>query len=89
MKIWRISQKANNDWDTYDSAVVFADTEQDARMTYPAGYKFTNGESIEWNGKETSYGSWCDAKDVNVEYLGTTDREVPNKTVICASFNAG
>lgn len=87
MKIWRISQKANNYWDTYDSAVVFAETEEDARMTHPIKYEFEKGEV--WDGKHRNYGPWCDAKDVTVEYLGTTDRVVPNKTVICASFNVG
>lgn len=87
MKIQRISQEKNDTWDTYDSAVVFAETEQDARMTHPNGYQKTG--DLDWGGNEMSYGSWCDAEDVKVEYLGTTDRVVPNKTVICSSFNAG
>lgn len=88
MKIWRISQNVNNNWNTYDSAVVFADTEQDARMTHPSYYEFGEEGEI-WDGKHRDYGRWCNAKDVIVEYLGVTDREVANKTVICASFNTG
>lgn len=84
MKIWKISQKKNNTWDTYDSAVVFAETEECARMTHPS-----ECETYDLDGKVDSYSSWCDAKDVTVEYLGETDRIVPNKTVICASYNAG
>ena len=83
MKIWKISQKENNNWDTFDSAVVFAETEKDARMTFP--HSLNQG----WDGKVGMRSSWCDAKYVTVEYLGVTDRDVPNKTVICASFNAG
>ena len=85
MKIWRISQGKNNTWDTYDSAVVFADTEKDARMTHPSPYEI---DGI-WDGKVRSRSSWCDAKYVKVEYLGDTERDVPNKTVICGSYNAG
>jgi hypothetical protein len=86
MKLWKISQKVNNDWDTYDSAVVAAETENDARYTEPT---HDNDTVSEWNGIATRWSSWCDAKDVIVEYLGETDRVIPNKTVIVASFNAG
>lgn len=37
MKLWLISQDTNDDYDTYDCAVVSALTEQDARMTHPGG----------------------------------------------------
>jgi alkanesulfonate monooxygenase SsuD/methylene tetrahydromethanopterin reductase-like flavin-dependent oxidoreductase (luciferase family) len=36
MKLWLISQRANSDYDTYDSAVVAAETEDEARNTNPA-----------------------------------------------------
>lgn len=86
MKIWKISQTENLIWDTFDSAVVFAETEEDARMTHPSAYEFTDSK---WDGKVDYYSSWCDAKYVTVEYLGETDRDVPNKTVIVGSFRAG
>jgi hypothetical protein len=82
MKLWKISQVVNNTWDTFDSAVVAAETEKDARLTNP-------DTQCEWNGIAGRWSSWCDAKDVTVEYLGETDRVIPNKTVIVASFNAG
>jgi hypothetical protein len=79
MKLWKLSQKVNNNYDTFDSAVVAAETKEDARLIHP-------GEK-EWNGTMDRY--WCDAERVIVEYLGETDRVIPNKTVIVASFNAG
>lgn len=78
MNLYRISQKRNNDWDTYDSAVVCAESEADARMVHP------NGE--EWDGAAT--GDWVAAADVTVDFVGIA-REGIARSVICASFNAG
>lgn len=79
MKLWLISQNENNGYDTYDSAVVAAETEELARITMPSDY--------EEFGRE--YGAWCSGPEmVKVELLGDA---APNITagVICASFNAG
>ena len=74
MKLWLISQRVNNAYDTYDSAVVAAKDEDEARHICPS-------EMI-------SKRAWCEPEDVRVEYLGSTKRKFPNP-VICASFNAG
>ena len=76
MKLWLIHQAVNSNWDTYDSAVVVAKTEDEARHTHPSGEE------------HSSLRTWCEPKDVVVEYLGTTSRKFPNK-VVCASFNGG
>jgi hypothetical protein len=81
MKLWHISQTVNRDYDTYDSAVVAAETEEAARMTHPNG-------NIEWGGTVPTWGSWAAAKYVTVEYLGEA-REGHPPGVVCASFNAG
>jgi len=73
MNIYLISQTVNDDWDTYDSAVVYAYSEEGARNTHPYG--------------RDSFG-WCDPKDVKVEFIGIAKSEV-EEGVICASFNAG
>jgi len=86
MKLWKIYQDVNNSYDTFDSAVVAAETENDARFTNP---QFKDRDNTDWDGIATYHSTWCDAKDVTVEYLGKTDRVIPNKTVIVASFNAG
>jgi hypothetical protein len=72
MKLWLISQDVN----TFDSAVVSAATEEEAREIKP--YEST------YYGEDT----WCEAKDVKVQYLGEA-KEGTQKGVICASFNAG
>lgn len=81
MKLWLISQDMVSGYDTFDSAVVAAETEEDARNTHPATYK------RDWDGNETS--TWCSKEHVDVQFIGVTDRQYNNKTVICASFNAG
>ena len=84
MKLFRISQDKNNDYDTYDSAVVCAETEEQARFIHPR-YQI---DDKEWNGKVDVYDSWVDAENVKVEYIGEA-KEGMVKGVICASFNAG
>lgn len=74
MNLYLISQSVNNDYNTYDSAVVAAPDEETARNTYPG-----------WG--EWDYGRWARYRsDVKVELIGQTDREAG---VILASFNAG
>jgi hypothetical protein len=78
MKLWLISQDENNNYDTYDSAVVAAETEDAARNTLPSEY--------EEFGKR--YGAWCSGPDkVKVELIGTAKKGT-KAGVICASFKA-
>lgn len=80
MKLWIISQSVNNDYDTYDSAVVAAETEEEARNIIPSGRS--------WNDGTWFNSSWVsNPSEVNVEYLGETDRDISG--VVLASFNAG
>jgi hypothetical protein len=79
MKIWLLEQFENMDYDTFDSCVVYAETEEDARNTLP-------DSDVEF---EKKHGSWASCPEtVKVTYLGMA---TPNAKagVICASFNAG
>lgn len=87
MKLWLIWQNKNNEYDTYDSAVVAAETEQAARMMHPGRFSSENYDKP-WDGKGYDYSGWVDAEDVNVEYLGEA-KEGQLADVICSSFNAG
>ena len=81
MKLWLISQSKNNSYDTYDSAVVAADTETEARLIHPG--------DDEWDGKSDGiYDSWVDATEVSACLIGEAI-EGQKPGVICASFNAG
>lgn len=76
LKLWLISQEENTGWDTYDSAVVAAKTEEEARLINPDG---------EWN----LPAAWCSSPDkVHVEYLGIATEGV-EPGIVLSSFNAG
>lgn len=81
MKLFLISQDQNNDYDTYDSAVVAAPDEETAKQMNPANGKPMN----KW---DKIYSSWCNGPEhVTARYLGeAVDVE---QGVVCASFNAG
>lgn len=81
MKLWRLSQNINTGYDTFDAAIVAAETEAKARLLHPSKYP-------DWNGKDEEWHDWCDAAYVTVELIG--DAIPGTKTgVILASFNAG
>lgn len=96
MKLWRISQDVNNNYGTYDSAVVAAETEDEARNIYPDNW---DNNPKKWNGSkwlryledrrvlDYSSRSWTSPDNVSVQFLAD-GYEGPAGTVV-ASFNAG
>lgn len=78
VKLWKISQSVNNDYDTFDSAVVSAETPDDARQMHPRG----------WTESDFHTHNWAEPSQVEVELIGEA---VPGaeRGVIVASFNAG
>jgi hypothetical protein len=84
MKLFRLHQNINTGYDTYDSAVVVADSAEEAQKIHP------NGAS----GDFSMYDSWVSRPDlVTLTYLGEVvgepDDDIYPGAVICASFNAG
>lgn len=69
-------------WDTYDSAVIAADSAEIAKRTHPSG------RDSDWDA--SYYGrTWCSSpNNVTVTYLGDADPSV-EAGVVVASFNAG
>lgn len=98
MKLWLISQSVNCGYDTYDSAVVAAETEEEARHTYPDNWN-DGTSSYKWSGSRWMYhmadgqvldlrpGDWAAPSEVSVEFLAD-GYDGPAGTVL-ASFNAG
>lgn len=93
MKLWLISQNENHNYDTFDSAVVAAETELEAQQICPSEYYVSGQDGMfhfQYNngrlGEASNCNSWCNWHQVKVEYLGETDCKAG---VICASFNAG
>jgi hypothetical protein len=78
--LYLISQSVNNGYDTYDSAVVCAENEDEARGIHPSGYRC---DGDRW------CSDWCESvEDVEVQYLGKAADDIPSG-VVCSSFNAG
>jgi len=87
MKLYLISQTANSDYDTYDSAVVVAEHADAARLINPATGKSKFPPLM-------SHSHWVRrVYDVTAVYLGEADEAIEEACdeypVICSSFNAG
>ena len=79
MNLYLICQTRNNNYDTYDSAVVAAENPLSAQAIHPSGY------DVDFI--KTNY-SWCCASDVTVTLLGKA-KAGTKAGVVLASFNAG
>jgi hypothetical protein len=87
MNLYKISQTINDDYDTYDSAIVAAPDEEKARVMHPNGVKSDRLD------RKTpisfSMGDWVVyPSDVKVELIGVAS-EKTQREVILSSFNAG
>lgn len=87
MKIWKLSQDVNNDYDTYDSGIVVACTAEDAKLTHPSdSYVWSDGAWKDKWGSEDR-GMWAPLDKIQVEEIGLAKDPTPRR--ICFSFNAG
>jgi hypothetical protein len=82
MKLFLIEQEQWTGYDTYDSAVVVAESEDDARNIHPSGGPVTDRRT-DWA---------CDwatsVEHVTARYIGEASPVLP-RGVVLASFNAG
>lgn len=82
MNLYRIDAAENLGYDSYDSAVVAAKSEDAARLIHP-GLNAWTGEK--W---DDTYQTWHESPaDVKVTLIGTALPDVP-AGVVLASFNA-
>lgn len=82
MKLWKISQTKNKKYDTFDSAVVAAETKAEAKHMHPRT-EADGGLDV----PDPTWG-WAPPYAIAVEYIGEA-KDGTQKGVICASFNAG
>lgn len=81
MNLYLLEQDINGYWDTYDSAIVCAESEAEAVKIHPDGDFFDSG----W----TSTDDWVETPSkVKCKKIGVADKSI-EKGVILASFNAG
>ena len=102
--LWKLSQEVNNDYGTYDSAVVVSACPAKAKLIHPARYSDT-GEPIFWFDTEDECwrrhddssalmalsGEWAQPEDIKVECVGQAceGRQFAEGYVVLASYNAG
>ena len=78
MNIYLLDQEDNRGYDTYDSCIVYAESEELAQCIHPNRYAVFSWDS-----------SWARSpENVTVTYLGQA-ADVTVAGVILASFNAG
>ena len=97
MNLYLITQDVNTNYDTFDSAVVVASCEDDAKLIHPSPCYGTVDGGWKWFAPCAPYleactapgtECWCAAEDVKVRLIGeATGQEAGS--VICSSFNAG
>ena len=81
MKLYLLSQNQYSDYDTYDSCVVCAESDEDAKTIYPDGSDF--------NKKDKWMHCWADSlENIQCNEIGVAN-DNQKRGVICASFNAG
>lgn len=93
MNIYKLEQSQNNDYETYDSAIVAAPNEAFARLMVP-GYDTQEQWKDYWERAEKTQEApypdvWAGAPEcVQVSFLGVA---APGTTqsILLASFNAG
>ena len=97
MKIYLLSQDIVDGYDTYDSAVVIAENEDEARKIHPniLVTHITNGQWMgtysgggEYVNKSFEWVRYSDIDKISVKYIGEADT-IQQKGVVLASFNAG
>ena len=97
MKIYLLSQDVVSGYDTYDSAIVIAENEDEARKIHPNNL-VTHVTNDQWMGtysggeeyKNELY-EWVEYSDIDkisVKYIGEASKE-QQKGLVLASFNAG
>ena len=77
MNVYLLTQNKVKGYDTYDSCVVIAENEEDAKTIHPSFFG-------NWD-----FSSWCKKpSQVKAKFIGTA-KEGSKRGVVCASFNAG
>jgi hypothetical protein len=81
MNIYLVSQDKNQDYDTFDAFVCYANNEEEAKQMHPSG---TPLKDIDYTSDWVS-----NPEDVTVELIGHYEKEDLKVNTILASFNAG
>ena len=81
MNLYLLTQDVNMDWDTYESVIVCAESEEEAVKIHPDGEIW--GTVYRWDD------TWAENPSlVKCRKIGVADESI-EKGVVLASFNAG
>lgn len=79
LKLWLLTQDIETDYDTYDSCVVVASNEEEAKHITP---------DLSW--ERTRFHSWAhEPSQVKAKQIGIALDDQEAGSIILASFNAG
>lgn len=87
--LYLVKRTDNVTWDEYDSFVVCAESEDEARRVHPSGGMFFEDDMSE---QSKRYFKWCwtdKIETLEVICVGLASVSLKNRQVICASYNAG
>jgi len=98
--LWKLSQDENDDYETYDSAVVVSTDPVRASMVHPARFSDTREVMFKFDqvsdvwrcttyGESGDNGSWCRPNDVKAVCVGEAASFLNDGDVVCSSYNAG
>jgi hypothetical protein len=97
--LWKISQEVNNEYDSFDSAIVVSSNPVAAKRIHPACdtqsgeavFRYVEGEGWIWAHDGSFYGNsgWADLKDIKVQCVGEAASCFSEGAIVCSSFNAG
>ncbi len=83
MKLYLIEQSVNKGYETFDRAVVCAESKNEAMKTHP----MVTTMKV-WEGHQDETGAWADQDQITVKLIGLAHAGI-TKGVVCASYNAG
>lgn len=87
-KFYRLSQGEYKGYDTFDSCIVVAHSEEEARLIHPRpGTKLGSGRH--WQNRDNSWVALEQIDLIVVEELGIAYDHLQPGTVVMSSFNAG
>ena len=95
MNIYLLEQNRRTGYDTYDSAVVVAESPELAVRLHPNGMLIwdIDDERAGWRWDDNRMAwprsDWPDPSEVTVQLLGRATLESTKRRVICASCNTG
>lgn len=87
--LYLVKRTDNVTWDEYDSFVVCAESEDEAKRVHPNGGMFFEDDMSEQS-KRYFKSDWTDKiETLEVICVGLASVSLKNRQVICASYNAG